>query len=646
VCVFRCEGGRADSNGDLEEGAGGDGCECFVETEICNGIDDDCDGEVDEGLTNGCGGCRDLEQEPGTECGDEACRGLWTCFEDNESVFCDNGTGNDCGGCEPLEEDSGVFGEACGECGQLACDELGALTCVEHPEVFFVDMDGDAYGGEESAELCEATAPFTATRAGDCNDNASAVKPGAVEECDGFDNDCDNLTDALDDGLAAVLCQNQTGVCIESQDTCVEGAWAGCGEASFTAAAEASGQSYEVGPEVLCEGVDNDCDGGIDENCCTRGDEGIRTLHTVATGRSLLALDSDFSPDSSRLAVLRLETTTITNNEEGGKLTLTQHGRLGQALSGSFVLSGNNNDEPQVVAHGDGVELFWIDRARGLDSALWMGLDVDAEAVSEPFSLGDDVKEIDAVKAGDSGALVAALFESDGSSSLRLFYVEQGLDPFQTRDLTSGDLSAPVLALSARGGGVVGFRKPGRVKWVVFDGGLSARETQSLVVSNDSSSPTVASTQDGFIIAYVDGGTPTLFLQLTDDSGRPVGDPAVIDSEAGISGPQLLAFEDNLVLVWNGPERSLRSLQIGPDGVAISRRVDLEDTEDSVWSIAGAASRQPTSANWLALLTLSNTVELNGEINSPLREQRLEALGDRLNLGFYRANGGLLCFSE
>jgi len=61
--------------------------------EICNGTDDDCDGTLDEGVTNACGACGDLPTEA-CDLRDNDCDGT-----------IDEGVLNDCGGCGlPPEE--------------------------------------------------------------------------------------------------------------------------------------------------------------------------------------------------------------------------------------------------------------------------------------------------------------------------------------------------------------------------------------------------------------------------------------------------------------------------------------------------------------------------------------------------------------
>jgi hypothetical protein len=73
--------------------------------------------------------------------------------------------------------------------------------------------------------------------------------------CDGLDNDCDGATD---EDLPNLLCANQEGVCAGSVRRCDGvGGWQDCGAEEF-------GPEYEV-VETLCDGLDNDCNGVIDD---------------------------------------------------------------------------------------------------------------------------------------------------------------------------------------------------------------------------------------------------------------------------------------------------------------------------------------------------------------------------------------------
>ena len=74
------------------------------------------------------------------------------------------------------------IGEACDACPTSANPACVPTTCT--------DADGDGYG-PQGASACSANQPAQF----DCNDTDAAVHPGAIETCDGIDNDCDGVPD-------------------------------------------------------------------------------------------------------------------------------------------------------------------------------------------------------------------------------------------------------------------------------------------------------------------------------------------------------------------------------------------------------------------------------------------------------------------
>jgi len=80
-----------------------------------------------------------------------------------------------------------------------------------------------------------------------------------TEICNGID---DNKDCSIDNGLTPELCTNQLGVCEDSEKTC-EGT---LGWKPDTCGAIEYGPDYQL-PETICDGLDNDCDGTIDEGC-------------------------------------------------------------------------------------------------------------------------------------------------------------------------------------------------------------------------------------------------------------------------------------------------------------------------------------------------------------------------------------------
>jgi len=230
-------------------------------TERCDGLDDDCDGEIDEDPVDGTLYFADADGDGygSPAYGEVLCEATdgyadtpRDCDDTNAGVspaaaeLCD-GVDNDC--------DDTV-------------DEPSALDATD----WYHDADQDGYGNVYASALaCEAPDATWVTDATDCNDGDPAISPGELELCDDaeVDEDCDGLANDDDDRVANPsfwyidVDEDGHGDPAVPLTACAAPAgWVASGDDCDDADPWASPEAAER----CADGADDDCDGLVDED--------------------------------------------------------------------------------------------------------------------------------------------------------------------------------------------------------------------------------------------------------------------------------------------------------------------------------------------------------------------------------------------
>ncbi|MFY2556832.1 MopE-related protein [Corallococcus terminator] len=276
--------------------------------EQCDNLDNDCDGEVDDGNPGGLVAC----ETGGTGvCGEgvKYCtHGVLDCVQKQgpTAEVCDT-RDNDCNGQSDdgltftawyldMDHDNyGVTSQSVQACARPVdhapnagdCDDTRATFNPIAPELcdgmdnncdgqadegltqhtWYRDTDGDGFGiATDTVRNCRQPAGYVSV-SGDCNDGSASIKPGAAEVCDGADNDCDTLTD---EGMTSTWYRDADGDGYGVASTPTQACSAPAGYVANATDCNDGSAAIRPGATEVCDGLDNNCSGAADEGLATQ----------------------------------------------------------------------------------------------------------------------------------------------------------------------------------------------------------------------------------------------------------------------------------------------------------------------------------------------------------------------------------------
>ncbi len=239
ACVVGCA--SSDENGHADTASA-----LSCPQEICDGVDNDCDAQVDEDASDAPYWYRDADADG---------------FGDPSVVTrsCQQPSGyvSDASDCDDANSSVNPLGaETCNglddDCNGLADDEDPNVT---GGATWYSDPDADGYGSEDATvQACQRPEGYAAL-AGDCDQEDPSIHPGATETWyDGVDSDCDgaNDYDADGDGYVSAEYSDEAG---KSDDD---------GDGYDAGDCDDGDALINPGAFEYNDGLDNNCDGDVD----------------------------------------------------------------------------------------------------------------------------------------------------------------------------------------------------------------------------------------------------------------------------------------------------------------------------------------------------------------------------------------------
>jgi len=310
-CIFDATfvGSGTDNDGDgyISVPSGGDDCDDTNPninpgaSEVCDGVDNDCNGQIDEGVkttyyadtdSDGFGDPANttLDCSPpsgyvdnSADCNDadsnEFPGQIWYKDADNDSYS--DGTTDSTSCVRPVEYKAAVeLTAVTGDCndGDAAINPAATEVCdyIDNncdgqfdegvKTTYYADTDSDGYGDTtNTVQDCTTPAGYVADNT-DCDDTDGLIHPGTSEICDGKDNNCDGQ---IDEGVKTTYYADTDSDGYGDPNNIIQSCILPVGYTTDSTDCNDADPNTFPGASEVCDGVDNNCDSQIDESVTT-----------------------------------------------------------------------------------------------------------------------------------------------------------------------------------------------------------------------------------------------------------------------------------------------------------------------------------------------------------------------------------------
>ena len=302
-------------------------------SELCDGLDNDCNGTADDEPSDQTQWFRDVD---GDGAGDDA-QSVTACDKPGDDYVT---SGGDCDDANPAALPGGteVCDEADNDCNGSADDGLTVDV--------YVDADGDGFGtGSLQSEAGCAPASGFSLQAGDCDDSSAAVNPSATETCNELD---DNCAGGIDEGVKSTFYLDTDGDDYGTDSSALQGCAAPSSYVDEGGDCDDTNELLNPGAtEVNCDGIDNNCDDETDP-------DGLVVHFAFEEGGGTAVEDSS-----------------------GNSIDGTHNAAYGSGQSGGALdFAGGARAEIDGAEWGDGVDYtvsYWVYDRTG-PTGLWRGI--------------------------------------------------------------------------------------------------------------------------------------------------------------------------------------------------------------------------------------------------------------------------------